>query len=224
MLFPLLQKLQRLIISQWWSTYGMEGWVRCNGKGHNWLIGGALPPHFFDLTGLGNSGNDKTTEVRPVQNSAVRSLLSFGFRYILFNVWSGGPLGGYLTLPYILLFLTMGSTLVGRACSLVWLTHFHPSVDLLHRVLWILLFTFLPQAGYFNLSKRINLPLLSWCSPSLPRLCTRAGRAQSQDIPRCSFFPPSPTSHSPPKGKDVYLCKYFLDCKTTIMASHQSTC
>ena len=173
-------------------------------------LGGALPPHFFDLTGLGNSGNDKTTEVRPVQNSAVRSLLSFGFRHILFNVWSGGPLGGYLTFPYILLFLTMGSTLVGRACSLVWLTHFHPSVDLLHRVLWILLFTFLPQAGYFNLSKRINLPLLSWCSPSLPRLCTRAGWAESQDIPRCSLFPPSPTSHSPPKGKDVYLCKYFL--------------
>ena len=34
---PLLQKLQRLTISQWWSTYGMGGWVRCNGEDHNWL-------------------------------------------------------------------------------------------------------------------------------------------------------------------------------------------
>ena len=76
----------------------------------------------------------------------------------------------------------------------------------------------LPTSGriFQFLSKRINLPLPSWCSPSLPRLRARAGRAQSQDIPRCSFFPPSPTSHSPPKGKDVYLCKYFLDCRTTI--------
>ena len=70
----------------------------------------------------------------------------------------------------------------------------------------------LPTSGriFQFLSKRINLPLPSWCSPSLPRLRARAGRAQSQDIPRCSLFPPSPTSHSPPKGKDVYLCKYFL--------------
>ena len=37
MTFPLLQKLQRLIISQWWSTFGMGGWVRCNGEDHNWL-------------------------------------------------------------------------------------------------------------------------------------------------------------------------------------------
>ena len=62
-----------------------------------------------------------------------------------------------MTLPYLLLFLTMGSTLVGRACSLVWLTHFHTSVDLLHRVLWILLFTFLPQAGYFNFCQKESI-------------------------------------------------------------------
>jgi len=65
---------------------------------------------------------------------------------------SGGLFGGYLTLSCILLFFTMGATMVGKGLALAWLSAFHPSVDLFDRMLWLLAFTFLPQANNFSVS------------------------------------------------------------------------
>ena len=43
----------------------------------HWKTAGAtLPIHFFDLNCLGNTGHDQTTQVRPLQNTPIRSVPS----------------------------------------------------------------------------------------------------------------------------------------------------
>ena len=42
-------------------------------------VGATFPLHLFDIDCLGNSGDDQTTKVRPLQNSSIRSVPSLSY-------------------------------------------------------------------------------------------------------------------------------------------------
>ena len=62
--------------------------------------------------------------------------------------------------------------MVGKGLALVWLSAFHPSVDLLDRVLWLLVFTFLPQVGQIYMKRTFPLCYITFSQLMLSIIAT----------------------------------------------------